>query len=61
MTVQSDYSPAERDAIDTITRELRGLGWYPAREYLCGCRPKRLCPVHSERRAVDHYHPETIR
>ena len=52
---------AERAAIDAITRELRELGWYPARNYPCGCKQHLLCPIHAERRAVDHYHPETIR
>jgi len=47
--------------IDEVTRELRAAGWYPRGDYLCGCTPERLCAKHAERRAIDHYHPETVR
>ena len=57
----SEYGPREREAIEAITWELRKRGWYPARRYLCGCEPEGLCPIHAERRAIDHYHPETVR
>lgn len=45
--------------IDKITRELREDGWYPRKTYLCGCWPERLCAIHAEQRAIDHYGPES--
>jgi hypothetical protein len=54
------FSKEEMAAVHAITRQLRAAGWYPSRDYLCGCTPTGLCPIHAERRAVDHYHPETI-
>lgn len=51
-----------REQFDAITRQLRMRGWYPPKDgYPCGCLPPKLCARHAERRAVDHYHPETIR
>jgi hypothetical protein len=49
---------------DSITRLLRQDGWVPRADlpiYVCGCTPELLCEQHAEIRAVEHYHPETIR
>lgn len=48
--------------LDPTTNELRARGWQadPAIVYGCGCVDGKLCIGHAERRAVEHYHPESI-
>jgi hypothetical protein len=47
---------------DPTTDQLRRDGWRPRSgvAYVCGCTPQKLCAGHAERRAVEHYHPETV-
>jgi hypothetical protein len=44
-----------------ITNELREDMWMPRQTYWCGCNHAYICPEHAARRAMDHYHPETIK